>query len=205
LVLGGDCGLLLGVGQALQARGRFGLVHIDGHTDFRHPGNSGDCASLAGEDLAAAVGLHWPAVALHDGRRIFEPADVVHLGCRDDDEYLAEVTARLPLVIPASQASASIPRAADAILAVVARGELDGYWLHVDVDVLDPGVMPAVDSPAPGGLSPDEIVELLTSLAPQATGAHVTVFDPDLDPTGAHAMLVTRCLAGGLAELGTAA
>lgn len=63
LVLGGDCSLLVGAALALARRGRYGLVHVDGHTDFRHPGNSDACASLAGEDLAAAVGtddLNWP-------------------------------------------------------------------------------------------------------------------------------------------------
>ncbi len=51
-MLGGDCSLLIGAGRALSARGRYGLVHLDGHTDFRHPGNSAECRSLAGEDLA---------------------------------------------------------------------------------------------------------------------------------------------------------
>jgi arginase len=37
LVLGGDCSLLVGAGLALRRRGGYGLVHIDGHTDFRHP------------------------------------------------------------------------------------------------------------------------------------------------------------------------
>ena len=36
LVIGGDCSLLLGIGLALKRRGSYGLVHIDGHTDF-HP------------------------------------------------------------------------------------------------------------------------------------------------------------------------
>ena len=62
-----DCSLLVGIGLALARRAPHGLVHIDGHTDFRNPGNSDACASLAGEDLAAAVGRHWPAVADLDG------------------------------------------------------------------------------------------------------------------------------------------
>src|SRR5215831_9251653 len=68
LVLGGDCSILVAAGLSLaRAPGRYGLVHLDGHTDFRHPGNSGQCASLAGEDLAAAVGRHWPSIADIDG------------------------------------------------------------------------------------------------------------------------------------------
>ncbi len=49
------------------------------------------------------------------------------------------------------------------ILGVAGRAGLDGYWLHLDVDILDPGVLPAVDSPDPGGLSP---AELVTGLGP---------------------------------------
>jgi hypothetical protein len=50
----------------------------------------------------------------------------------------------------------------------VGRGHLAGYWLHLDVDVLDPGHLPAVDSPEPGGLSPEELTALLAALAPAA-------------------------------------
>lgn len=67
LVLGGDCSTLLGCALALRRRGRIALVHIDGHTDFRHPGNSSTVASLAGEDLAAACGLHYPHISDLEG------------------------------------------------------------------------------------------------------------------------------------------
>jgi len=201
LVLGGDCSLLIGAGRALSARGRYGLVHLDGHTDFRHPGNSADCRSLAGEDLAAAVGLHWPALTGPDGG-YFRAGDAVHAGCRDDDEHLAEASRVLAQVIPASRVRQAGPSAtADAILRTVTAGHLDGYWLHLDVDILDPEVMPAVDSPDPGGLSPAELTELLTALAPGAAGAQVTVFDPDLDPDGRYARLLTDILTAGLAHL----
>src|ERR1700722_11667619 len=103
LVLGGDCSILVGAGLSLRrAPGRYGLGHLAGHTDFPHPGNSTDCASLAGEDLAAAVGLHWPAISAAGGAAPhFRPADTVHAGCRDDDGGLAEAKAVLGQVIPA--------------------------------------------------------------------------------------------------------
>lgn len=89
--------------MALPRRGRFGLLHLDGHTDFRHPGNSADCASVAGEDLAAAVGLHWPAIADIDGGLgpYFREEDSVQVACRDDDQHLAEASGLLGTVIPA--------------------------------------------------------------------------------------------------------
>ncbi len=203
LVLGGDCSLLLAAGRALRARGRYGLVHLDGHTDFRHPGNSTDCASLAGEDLAAAVGLHWPAIS--GAGPYFQPGDTVHAGCRDDDEGLAEASGVLAQVIPARRIRQDGAAAtAEAVLATVAASQLDGFWLHVDVDILDPAAMPAVDSPAPGGLAPAELTGLLAALAPHASGAQVTVFDPDLDPGAQHAGLLASILATGFRQLGTA-
>ena len=204
LVLGGDCSILVAAGLSLRrAQGRYGLVHLDGHTDFRNPGNSDQCASLAGEDLAAVVGLHWPTVADIDGLGpYFHPVHTAHAGCRDDDEEFQEATAVLGATLTASQIRhQGMDQAARKILDVVGHGYLDGYWIHLDVDILDPSVMPAVDSPAHGGLSAAELTELLAALAPRAVGAQVTVFDPDLDPDGSHARLLTDILVTGLAPL----
>jgi arginase len=206
LVLGGDCSLLLGVGLALRRRGRYGLVHIDGHTDFRHPGNSEAVASLAGEDLAAAVGLHYPAVSLLGGQQHFQADDVVQVGCRDDDDAMDEAGALLAVVVPASHVvNNGVPAVIDPIVTTVVRPELDGYWIHVDVDVLDESVMRAVDSPSPGGLSPGELIDLLQALAPSAAGAHVGIYDPDLDPDGTAAQVVVDCVVEGLAGIGSEA
>src|SRR5215510_7383010 len=128
LVLGGDCSILVAAGLSLRrAPGRYGLVHLDGHTDFRNPGNSAHCASLAGEDLAAAVGRHWPAIAGIDGLSpYFSAVDTVHAGCRDDDEQFGEVTALLGVVLPASQIRhRGAARAARTILDVAGRTGLD--------------------------------------------------------------------------------
>ncbi len=86
----------------------------------------------------------------------------------------------------------------------MARAGLDGYWLHVDIDVFDDSVMLAVDSLSPGGLLPAELIALLRALAPGAVGAHVGIYDPDLDPEGSVAEIVVDCIAEGLADLGSA-
>jgi arginase len=198
--------LLVGAGLAVRQAGpRRGLIHVDGHTDFRHPGNSPVCASLAGEDLAAGVGMHWPAVASIDGLGpYFPPAAAAHIGCRDGDEYLAEARSVLGAVIPASEVSQhGVARAAARARAIAGTAARGGYWLHLDVDVLDPAVMPAVDSPDPGGLDAGQLTGLLAELAPAAIGAQVTVYDPDLDPDGGYASLISGILVSGLAGLGT--
>lgn len=202
LVLGGDCSLLLGAGLALASHQRSGLIHLDGHTDFRHPGNSTACASLAGEDLAAAVGMHWPAIANIDGLGPYFPADrAAHIGHRPSDEEAAEAAQVLGLTLPATSLTAL---GAGEVAARAMRVAGSEYWLQLDVDILDPSVFPAVDSPDPGGLMPEELIELLRALAPSALGASVTVFDPDLDPTGSFARLLSEILLAGLSDLGSA-
>lgn len=202
LVVGGDCSVLLAAGIATARRGRSGLVHIDGHTDFRHPGNSATCASVAGEDLSAAVGLHWRSMSDIEGLRpCFPAARAAHLGHRRNDEHAQEARDVLGCCLPATAlAELGIAGA----VAAIQRTSGAGYWLHLDVDVLDPSVMPAVDSPDPGGLSAAELTELLRGLAPDAVGASVTVFDPDLDPDGRYAGLLVDLIADGLQALGTA-
>ncbi|MBO9626856.1 MAG: arginase family protein [Microbacterium sp.] len=202
LVLGGDCSLVIAAGLASRVLGGAGLVHIDGHTDFRHPGTSTAYGALAGEDLAVAVGRHLPAVSDIDGLGpYFAAAQTAHIGCRRDDEALDEVREAIALVIPADDVI--LHGASRAAARVVATPGLErGFWLQIDVDVLDPAHMPAVDSPDPGGLTPDELIDLLRVLAPRAWGASVTVFDPDLDPDGTHARTVARAVAEGLAGLG---
>ena len=204
LVLGGDCSLAIAAGLAARVSGGGGFVHIDGHTDFRHPGNSDGVASLAGEDLAAAIGMHLPELSDIDGLGpYFASGSTAHIGCRYEDPHAEELRRIIGLVVPADDVI--LHGGARAASRVRALDGLDrGYWIQVDVDVLDPTHMPAVDSPDPGGLAPDELIGLLAALAPHAWGAAVTVFDPDLDPEGAHARTVARVVAEGFADLGSA-
>jgi arginase len=203
LVIGGDCAIILGAGIATASRGGIGLVHVDGHTDFRHPGNSDACASVAGEALAAAVGRHWPAIADIDGLGPYFPAErTAHIGHRSDDEEQEEVRDILGRATPAADVL-SLGAARVGVESAAVAGP--AYWLQVDVDVLDPTIMPAVDSPDAGGISAAELTTLLRELAPQAVGASITVFDPDLDPDGRYARLLVEILTEGLGALGSRA
>ena len=203
LVLGGDCSLVLAPALALRRRGRYGLVYVDGHGDFRHPGNSDEATTLGGEALAAVTGRHVDAVSDLAGLRpLVRDDDVVQVGCRDDEADAVELSA-LGAVLPASEVRrVGVEEAAARIVDIVARAGLDGYWIHIDVDVLDPRWMPAVDSPDPGGLDPDELIALLQSLAPGAAGADVAIFDPDLDPDGSAAATLVEVVSAGLSRLG---
>lgn len=187
LVLGGDCSVLIGPALALRSRpGRFGLVFVDGHSDFRHVGNAPAVGAAAGEDLAIVTGRGGELSRLGGHSRYVEDADVFVAGLRPDDEYLDELR---ELGIETHLARDVRGRGAEVGAAAVAHMEergTDGYWVHVDVDVLDASVMPAVDSPDPDGLEWTDLPDLLAPLLSSSlfTGMEVTVFDPDLDEDG---------------------
>src|ERR671916_361848 len=164
-VLGGDCSILIGNMLALRRRGRFGLVFIDGHLDFRHPGNSELVGAAAGADLALVSGRGPDRLAnIEELGPFVLDGDIVALGEREDypewrDIHETDITVR-------DLGELRALGSAQAALKFVGRmeaGGVDGFWIHLDADVLDDAIMPAVDSRQPGGLGYSELVELLTA------------------------------------------
>lgn len=203
VVLGGDCSILLGGALTLNRRGRYGLAFLDGHSDFRHPGNADHVGAAAGEDLALVTGRGQADLADIEGRRPYlRDGDVAALGIRGDDEALGELRdLRVPTWEAARLRTEGPAVAAGAALDHLERDELDGFWLHLDADILDPEVMPAVDSPSPGGIDHGELVTLLGPLvhSPRCVGLDITVFDPDLDAGDRLAGELTDTLVAALA------
>ncbi|MGN9776830.1 arginase family protein [Micromonospora sp. H33] len=205
LVLGGDCSVLLGSALAMHrlgeaVGGRIGLVFVDGHSDFRHPGNASYVGAAAGEDLALVTGRGQADLAAIEGRRpYFRDIDVVVLGIRAQDEYRLDLQAAgiTTRPVPALRAEGA---ARTAQWAHEQLADCAGYWVHVDVDVLDPAVMPAVDAPDPGGIAFAELEILLAGLVdtPHCLGVELTVFDPDYDPDGSYAAEIVNTLVAGL-------
>ena len=202
LVLGGDCSILLGSTLGLRALGRYGLVFLDGHLDFRQPGNAPAVGAAAGEDLALATGRGADELTNLRGRRPYvRDADVVAVGFRANDEHAAEVGALGIAAIAAQDVRrAGAAAVAEEALARLARRELGGFWIHLDADVLDARLMPAVDTPAPDGLTFEELDGLLATLlrSGAAAGLELTIFDPDLDPDGPLARRLADVLVGAV-------
>ncbi|HEU4698887.1 MAG TPA: arginase family protein [Gemmatimonadales bacterium] len=196
LLVGGDCSILLGALLGLRRRApgaRVGLVFVDGHCDFAPPDVSRS-GGAAGMDLALAVGAidHPLARLAEDGEPLVRAEDVALLARKDladEPHYGARSVRRSPVVdLPLEVVRAQgLAVAADRALERVARPGLAGFWIHFDVDVLRPELMPAVDSPEPDGLALEEAEELLARLLahPGALGLEVTIYDPGLDPDGA--------------------
>jgi arginase len=207
IVLGGDCSIVLGPMLALRRRGRYGLVFVDGHADFQHASDepNGEAASL---DLALVTGRGPELLTDLDGLRpLVRDEDVALVGYRvfgDNDHVLDEHvrgTAITVLDYPDIRehgAASTLARA----LAAVTRPGVEGFWVHLDVDVLDDDLMPAVDYRHPGGLTWEETAEILRGLlhASGARGLEVTIFNPRLDPGGGLARrlsgLITNAVPG---------
>jgi arginase len=129
----------------------------------------------------------------HPEAALARPADVVVIGRRDDaDEpwYGQDALRVLPLLdLPHATVRERGPAAAARSRSNVWPGRAATGSGSIDADVLDPGVLPAVDSPEPGGRGFDELGKLLTPLVrtPKALGLELTIYDPALDPDGSSA------------------
>ena len=205
LVLGGDCSVLLGGALALRRRAAAGLLFLDGHADFYQPSAepSGEAASM---DLALATGHGPPAVGDLEGRSpLVRAEDAVIVGFRDAEEQARDGSQPLPdallaLDLAAVRAAGAHAAAEHALAHLTRPDASDHFWVHVDADVLDDAVMPAVDYRQPGGLTADELATILA--AAMATGlvagVEVTIYNPALDPAGTAGAALTGALARGL-------
>jgi arginase len=188
VLLGGDCSIVLGalLGARKVAR-RVGLVYVDAHADFATPQESltGSAASMC---LAMAVGRgDTPLARLAGAEALVRERHVALVGRRDGHEPAYGHAALAMSAIRDLTGTELLARGpewtAAAALDRAAGRDIDGFWIHVDADVLDAQVMPAVDSPEPGGPGPDSLAALLRPLVthPKALGLQLTIYDPALD------------------------
>lgn len=203
VVLGGDCSILLGPSLALARIGTPGLVFIDAHGDFRHPGNAPHVDALAGEELAVVTGRGGHALTDLEGRGpLFDDTRVAVLGLHDPSEVPHALPFPTVMTVDDVRAAGVSVSSGHALDAVLAAGATD-VWVHVDADVIDPAYLAAVDSPEPGGLHPDEFVALLQPLLahPSVRGIDLCIYDPALDtPDAPGATLLAELLARSFAS-----
>jgi len=93
-----------------------------------------------------------------------------------------------------------VAEAAEQALRALGVDRLEGFWIHLDADVLDDAIMPAVDYRMPGGLGWDELSALLRVLTGSGAmvGINIGIFNPRLDADGSVARRLAACLVAGL-------
>lgn len=188
IVLGGDCSILIGVAAGLKSIGRYGVLYLDGHTDYVLPHQSGTKAA-AGMDLAFITGNGPEKLADIDRLKPYvEAQHVFALGNRyyekEYEDWIRD--SGIHYYNLEDLRRNGIAGTVEIFLQMVRSQKLDGFWIHLDVDVLDDALMPCVDSRQPGGLSYEELKQILQPLlqSPLVAGINITILDPDLDPGG---------------------
>ena len=188
VLYGGDCTTLLGSVPAFAG----GLVFFDGHEDTM-PLDVSEDGEAANTEIGLLLGLTGGLLTgpLAARRGTLTPDRLAMLGPRDEAwrrrfnvgslrdhgvwfRDLAEVAAD-----PTGTARAAVRHVA---------ATAPHWWLHVDLDVLDPLAFPAQGLPGvaddPGGLSPAQLASALAAAAGGGGcgGISVAIYDPDQDP-----------------------
>ena len=166
VVLGGDCSILIGCMLALRRLGKYGLFFIDGHADFYQPEAEpkGEVASM---ELAIVSGRGPSVLTDIDGLKpLVQDEDIIAFGYRDTEEQqehgsqdIRETSINaFDLEQVRTLGSATVAQQA---IERLQKNQLNGFWIHLDADVLDDAIMPAVDYRLPGGLQWSELSAVL--------------------------------------------
>jgi agmatinase len=187
LVFGGDDSIPIPIIQAFEGRGDLTIVQIDAHIDWRD------------EVDGVQMGLSSTM------RRVSETphvANIVQVGARaagsarvsDYEDALAWgakfITARQVHEAGIAQVLRHIPKGAN-------------VYIALDVDALDPNIVPGVIGPAPGGLTYWHVIGLIEAIAKNAriAGASLVEFVPQNDVNGIGALATARIAVNILGHL----
>ncbi len=180
IVLSGNC--LAAVGVVAGLGPETGVLWVDAHGDFNTPQTTMS-GFLDGMTLATATGRCW--VELARSIEGFEPvADkaVVMFGTRDLDPGEGPALTRSGIVrLGADAAPGAIEAALNAI-----SSTMDKFYLHLDMDALDPSEGRANGYAARGGFTTENLQTLLGAIADKLPVQALTVasYDPSYDSEG---------------------
>jgi agmatinase len=146
--LGGEHTITVALVQAFQTRyPDFTVVALDAHADLRE--------SYDGSKLSHACVM----------RRLYELGrPLTILGTRSYSKEEADLLWVAPRLKMFKSNELNTPAGWDAALAHL-QGIVGPVYLTIDLDALDPGIMPAVGTPEPGGLSYGQVLTIIETLA----------------------------------------
>jgi len=190
LVTGGCCTLLIGVIAALRQEYKdIGLAFIDGHLDF-YDGKSSPTGEAADMELAILTGVGPSGLIDISGcTPLIPPQDIVVMGFRDTEQTIADGAPNPAALFPEMKLFdvESVKKIGGKKLGSAIRKQFEErskkFWLHLDLDVLDENILPAVDFRMPNGLNWKAVAELVNPLvrSDALIGMDLTIFNPVLD------------------------
>lgn len=184
LVLTGDdtasIGVIAGLEQADGAGARIGVVWLDAHADFNTPETSYS-GILAGMPLAILAGLAGPNWREAAGLQAPIATDRILLaGVRDVDEKEETLLRSTGVSVVTTAELRQGERFSEALARLVDR--IDLIAINIDLDLLDPHLVPSASTPAQHGLEINELAVVLREVL--ATGKVAAVTVSSLNPGG---------------------
>jgi agmatinase len=161
ILLGGDHLITLPiVEEILRLHPHLNLLQIDAHTDLRE--------DYLGDTLSHSTVMKR-AVDLVGKGRLFQ------VGIRSGIEEEFRLARRIKSIVPLDQ---------DSLRSMVKRLRNKPVYVTLDLDVIDPSLLPGVGTPEPGGLTFQGFLSLLKQIQSlRVIGFDMVELTPDYDPT----------------------
>ena len=162
ILLGGDHLITLPVlEEILPIHPRLHVIQVDAHADLRE--------DYLGESLSHSTVMRKVVDHLGEGR-------LFQIGIRSGTEDEFKLARKWKSIVP------SDPRS---LKAMVRRLKNLPVYITLDLDVMDPGLLPGVGTPEPGGLTFQGLLSILKALQSlRVVGFDLVELTPDYDPTG---------------------
>ena len=161
ILLGGDHLITLPVVEELVKNyPQLQIVHIDAHTDLRE--------EYLGESASHSTVMKRVVDHLGEGR-------LFQIGIRSGTEDEFKLARKMKSIIPFDPGS---------LRSMINRLKNQPVYITLDLDVMDPSLLPGVGTPEPGGYTFHEFISLLKILqALHVVGFDIVELTPDYDPT----------------------
>jgi arginase len=193
LVLGGDHSLSIGSVRGAARNKKIGVIWLDAHADF-NTDKTTPSGNIHGMSLAALTGLgDRSLVQLWDEPiPVIDPAKIAIIGARDlDPGEKMNLRDSGALVMGMEQVDrygmvAMVEKAIEQV-----SKDVDGIYLSLDLDALDPQHAPGVGTPVPAGLTQREAhlaCEMIAETG-KLVGMDLVEVNPILDIQNRTAML----------------
>ena len=161
IILGGDHLITLPIiEEILPLYPQLYIIHIDAHTDLRE--------EYLGEFLSHCTVMRRLIERLGEGR-------LFQIGIRSGTEDEFKLARKIKSIISLEPASLN---------SMIRRLRNKPVYITLDLDVIDPSLLPGVGTPEPGGLTFQEFISLLKKLQTlHVIGFDIVELTPDYDPT----------------------
>ena len=161
VLLGGDHLITLPIVEELfKDYPQLQIIHIDAHTDLRE--------EYLGESVSHCTVMRALIDRIGEGR-------LFQIGIRSGTEGEFKLARKMKSIVPLDSISLG---------SMVKRLRSKPLYITLDLDVLDPSLLPGVGTPEPGGMTFHQFISLVKRLeALRVVGFDMVELTPDYDPT----------------------